>query len=55
VGNWRRISADTALRLGLYFGNSPEFWLDLQTRHDLKLALRQLSPETERIKAHGAA
>ena len=56
MSNRRRITADTALRLGLYFGNSPEFWLNLQTRYDLKLARRQLSPEAaERIRAHRAA
>jgi len=32
VNNRRRITADTALRLSLYFGNSPEFWLNLQTQ-----------------------
>ena len=31
VNNRRRITADTALLFGLYFGNSPEFWLNLQT------------------------
>jgi addiction module HigA family antidote len=31
ANNRRRITADTALRLALYFGNSPEFWLNLQT------------------------
>jgi addiction module HigA family antidote len=56
VGNRRRISADTALRLSLYFGNSPEFWLNLQTHYDLKRARRRLSPEAaERIKAQRAA
>ena len=39
VANRRRISADTALRLGLYFGNSPEFWLNLQTHDKLKMAV----------------
>jgi antitoxin HigA-1 len=34
----RRITADTALRLSLYFGNTPEFWLNLQTNYDLKIA-----------------
>ena len=28
----RSITADTAVRLGRYFGNSPQFWLDLRTR-----------------------
>jgi addiction module HigA family antidote len=56
VANRRRISADTALRLGLYFGNSPEFWLNLQTHYDLKIARRQLSAtEAQRITAHRAA
>jgi antitoxin HigA-1 len=56
VGNRRRITADTALRLGLYFGNSPEFWLNLQTRYDLEIARRQLSTaDAERITAHRAA
>src|ERR1700686_839451 len=30
------ISADTALRLGRFFGIEPEFWLNLETRHDLE-------------------
>ncbi len=36
----RGISADTALRLAAHFGTSAEFWLNLQTRYDLKLAYR---------------
>src|SRR5215470_3807515 len=36
VNNRRRITADTALHLGLYFGNSPEFWMNLQAHYDLK-------------------
>lgn len=32
----RSITADTALRLGKYFGNSPRFWLNLQMRYDLE-------------------
>ena len=56
VNDRRRISADTALRLSLYFGNSPEFWLNLQTYYDLKLARRLLDPQAaERIRAHRAA
>src|SRR5436190_14200381 len=45
VNNRRRITADTALRLSLYFGNSPEFWMNLQSHYDLKMAQRKLSPE----------
>ncbi|MGS2808949.1 HigA family addiction module antitoxin [Nocardia sp. MW-W600-9] len=33
----RRITADTALRLGRYFGTSDLFWLNLQNRHDLEI------------------
>src|SRR6266446_5203714 len=56
VNNRRRITADTALRLGLYFGNSPEFWMNLQSNYDLKIASRKLPPdEAERIKAERAA
>ena len=56
VNNRRRITADTALRLGLYFGNSPEFWLNLQTRYDLKTARKNLKPDAvKRIKAQRAA
>jgi addiction module HigA family antidote len=42
VNNRRRITADTAVRLSLYFGNSAEFWMNLQTHYDLKLARRDL-------------
>jgi addiction module HigA family antidote len=56
VNNRRRITADTALRLGLLFGNSPEFWMNLQTHYDLKMARRNLKPEdARRIKARRAA
>ncbi|GAA1874474.1 HigA family addiction module antitoxin [Paeniglutamicibacter psychrophenolicus] len=34
----RAITADTALRLGRYFGVSPQFWLNLQTQYELDLA-----------------
>ena len=33
----RAVTADTALRLARYFGTTPEFWLNLQTAHDLSL------------------
>lgn len=39
----RRITADTALRLGRYFGVSPQFWLGLQVDYDLDLAEDELS------------
>jgi addiction module HigA family antidote len=56
VNNRRRVTADTALRLSVYFGNSAEFWMNLQTHYDLKMARRKLSfEEVERIKALRAA
>jgi addiction module HigA family antidote len=56
VNNRRRITADTALRLALYFGNSPEFWLNLQTHYDLKVARKELPPEVAKeIAARRAA
>jgi len=44
----RSITPDTALRLARYFGNSPQFWLNLQTRYALSKAEAELGP---RIKA----
>ena len=56
VNNRRRITADTAIRLGLYFGNSAEFWINLQSHYDLKMARRALIPsEVKRIRRHRAA
>jgi addiction module HigA family antidote len=56
VNNRRRITADTAPRLSLYFGNSPEFWMNLQARYDLKQARVALRPgEAEQIEAQRAA
>ena len=39
----RGISADTALRLSRYFGNSAQFWIGLQSGHDLWVASRSKS------------
>lgn len=56
VNHRRRITADTAVRLGLYFGNSAEFWMNLQTHYDLKQARRALPPEEAgRIQSQRAA
>jgi addiction module HigA family antidote len=40
VNGRRSITADTALRLARYFGNSPQFWLNLQAAYDLEVATR---------------
>lgn len=45
VNGTRAITADTALRLGKYFGTSPELWLELQSDYELRVA-RQANGET---------
>ncbi len=51
----RAITADTALRLGKYFGVSPEIWLDLQTDYDLRVMRRGAWPKIEpRIRVRAA-
>jgi len=40
----RAITADTALRLGKYFGVSPETWLDLQSDYELRVARQTIWP-----------
>jgi addiction module HigA family antidote len=43
------ISADTALRLGRYFGLDPQVWLNLQNRFDMETARRSVGPQVDRI------
>ena len=50
----RGITADTALRLARYFGTSPQFWLNLQTRYDLQTALKTTGPELRLIRQRAA-
>jgi addiction module HigA family antidote len=44
----RSITPDTALRLARYFGSTPQFWLNLQTSYDLKIAERTAGSKIER-------
>jgi addiction module HigA family antidote len=44
----RGITADTALRLAAYFGTTAEFWLNLQSRYELKTVRAKLWPEIEK-------
>ena len=46
----RRVSADTALRLSRYFGNSAKFWLGLQDDYDLEEELNSRKREFQKIK-----
>ena len=45
----RNITPDTAMRLSTYFGNSPEFWMNLQTTYDLKLLQNSQRNKYDRI------
>jgi addiction module HigA family antidote len=44
----RSITADTAVRLGRYFGNRPQFWLDLQSQFDIAVVERERGQEISR-------
>jgi antitoxin HigA-1 len=45
----RAITADTALRLGRYFGTSPEFWMNLQQIYELRRAEQELGDDIKSI------
>jgi antitoxin HigA-1 len=52
----RSITADTAVRLGRYFSNSAQFWLDLQGQYDIALIEREHGAEiTRRVRPPDAA
>ena len=46
----RRITADTALRLSKYFGNSAKFWLGIQDDYDIEDGMETKESELEKIK-----
>jgi len=50
----RRVTADTALRLGKYFGVSARFWLGLQDDYDLEEEMDQKGEEIEQIATHAS-
>ena len=49
----RAITADTALRLGRWFGTGPEIWLDLQTDYELRIAEAELGKALLAIPVRG--
>jgi len=51
----RRITADTALRLSIFFGNSAKFWLGLQDDYDIENELNEKQKEFENIKLFAVA
>jgi addiction module HigA family antidote len=54
INGTRSVTADTALRLAQYFGTSPEFWINLQTGHDLTKARAESGKRiASEVRAHG--
>jgi addiction module HigA family antidote len=52
----RGITADTALRLSRFFGNSAQFWMNLQTRYELESARESSASSIDReVRPHAAA
>ncbi|MGB9367520.1 MAG: HigA family addiction module antitoxin [Xanthobacteraceae bacterium] len=45
----RAVTGDTALRLGHWFGTSAQFWLNLQSAHDIRVATQQIGAEIKRL------
>jgi addiction module HigA family antidote len=54
INGTRSVSADTALRLGHWFGMSAEFWLNLQKSYELRLAQRETGNEIKRLPRRAA-
>lgn len=52
INGQRSISADTALRLGHWFGTSPEFWLNLQKHYELRVAQSKIGAIVEALPSH---
>ena len=50
----RAITGDTALRLGHWFGMSPQFWLNLQSQFDLRVAEAEAGKEVKRLPTRAA-
>jgi addiction module HigA family antidote len=48
VNGRRALNADAAVRLSRYFGNTPEFWINLQAAYDLRLTIHSSASRIER-------
>ena len=48
----RSVTANTALRLARFFGNSPEFWLNLQAHYDLEQKKLEMEKDLKKIKPY---
>src|SRR6185312_4574433 len=55
IAGKRAITGDTALRLGHWFRNSAQFWLNLQAAHDLRVAEATVGKEIEALPVRPAA
>ena len=59
VNGKRPITADTALRLGLFFNMEPRYWLNLQTEYDLRVTARneldKIAPRIRVFQGHGVS
>lgn len=49
INGQRGVTADTALRLGHWFGTSPEFWLNLQSLYELRLARETVGDRVKKL------
>jgi addiction module HigA family antidote len=55
ISGKRSITADTALRLGKWFGTGPKIWLNLQQAYDLDVATLEMGSDLDIIKPRNAA
>ena len=55
INGQRSVSADTALRLGHWFGTSPEFWLNLQKIYELRVAEQQVGAAISKLPTRSKA
>ena len=46
------VTADTALRLGKFFGTTPAFWMNIQAQFDLETAADKIAPQIKKIEAY---
>ena len=54
IAGKRNVTADTALRLGQYFGTGPRLWLNLQQSFELDLAMQTITPEIGKFPRRAA-
>jgi addiction module HigA family antidote len=55
INGTRAVTADTALRLGHWFGTSPEFWLNLQKLYELRIAREDVGAQVDKLPVVSSA